>query len=35
VLPNGQIQTIEGNTSDSVARRTHTTAGVVGYVRMS
>jgi hypothetical protein len=35
VLPNGQIQTIEGNTSDSVARRTHTTSGVVGYVRMS
>ena len=35
VLPNGQIQTIEGNTSDMVARRTHSRDGVVGFVRMS
>lgn len=34
VLPDGRIQTIEGNTSDSVARRVHDTAGVIGYVRM-
>jgi hypothetical protein len=35
VLPDGRIQTIEGNTSDSVARRTQSTSGVVGYVRTS
>ncbi len=35
VLPDGRIQTIEGNTSDMVARRTHTRDGVVGFVRMS
>ncbi|SEH14590.1 CHAP domain-containing protein [Thermoleophilum album] len=34
VLPDGRIQTIEGNTSDSVARRVHDAAGVIGYVRM-
>jgi hypothetical protein len=30
----GTIHTIEGNTSDQVARRQHTPAGVVGYVRL-
>jgi CHAP domain len=35
VLPDGRIQTIEGNTSNMVARRTHSPDGVVGYVRMS
>jgi hypothetical protein len=34
VLPDGRIQTIEGNTSNMVARRTHTRDGVVGFVRM-
>ena len=33
VLPDGRIQTIEGNTSNMVARRTHTRDGVVGFVR--
>jgi cell wall-associated NlpC family hydrolase len=31
----GTIHTIEGNTSDRVARRVHTAAGVVGFVRLS
>lgn len=37
VLPDGRVQTIEGNSSDSVARRIHdrTGDGAVGYVRMS
>jgi hypothetical protein len=35
VLPDGSIQTIEGNTSDTVARREHPVSGVVGFVRMS
>lgn len=35
VLPDGRLQTIEGNSSDMVARRTHSRDGVVGYVRMS
>jgi hypothetical protein len=33
VLPNGQIQTIEGNSSDQVSRRTHGPSDAVGYVR--
>ena len=33
VLPNGQIQTIEGNSSDQVARRTHPPSDAVGFVR--
>jgi hypothetical protein len=33
VLPNGQIQTIEGNSSDQVSRRTHGPGDAVGYVR--
>ncbi|MEA2458849.1 MAG: hypothetical protein QOC95_1821 [Thermoleophilaceae bacterium] len=32
VLPNGQIQTIEGNSSDQVSRRTHSPGDAVGYV---
>jgi hypothetical protein len=36
VLPDGSIQTIEGNSSDQVARRVHSpNDGIVGYVRMS
>ncbi len=35
ILPDGRIQTIEGNSSNMVARRTHTRDGVVGFVRMS
>jgi cell wall-associated NlpC family hydrolase len=35
VLPDGRLQTIEGNSSNMVARRTHTRDGVVGFVRMS
>jgi hypothetical protein len=36
VLPDGRIQTIEGNSSDAVTRRTHdaTGDGAVGYVRL-
>ena len=34
VLPDGSVQTIEGNSSDQVARRTHPAAGALGYVRM-
>jgi hypothetical protein len=33
VLPGGQIQTIEGNSSDQVSRRTHSPGDAVGYVR--
>jgi hypothetical protein len=33
VLPNGQIQTIEGNSSDQVSRRTHAPGDAVGFVR--
>ena len=33
VLPDGQIQTIEGNSSDQVARRTHPPGDAVGFVR--
>jgi hypothetical protein len=37
VTPDGKIQTIEGNSSDSVAQRTYGPdgGGAVGYVRMS
>jgi hypothetical protein len=36
VLPDGRIQTIEGNSSDAVTRRTHdaTGGGAIGYVRL-
>src|SRR3954463_14596091 len=33
VLPSGQIQTIEGNSSDRVSRRTHPPGDAVGFVR--
>jgi hypothetical protein len=33
VLPNGQLQTIEGNSSDRVSRRTHSPGEAVGFVR--
>jgi hypothetical protein len=33
VLPDGQIQTIEGNSSDQVSRRTHAPGDAVGFVR--
>ena len=33
VLPGGQIQTIEGNSSDRVSRRTHSRGDAVGFVR--
>jgi CHAP domain len=33
VLPSGQIQTIEGNSSDQVARRTHSAGEAIGFVR--
>lgn len=35
VLPDGRIQTIEGNSSDQVARRVHPPGSALGYVRMS
>lgn len=34
VLPNGQVQTIEGNSSDRVSRRTHAASDALGYVRL-
>jgi hypothetical protein len=36
VLPDGSVQTIEGNSSDAVTRRTHdaTGDGAIGYVRL-
>jgi CHAP domain len=36
VLPDGSIQTIEGNSSDAVTRRTHDAGGggAIGYVRL-
>ena len=34
VLPDGSIQTIEGNSSDQVSRRTHEAGSALGYVRM-
>jgi CHAP domain len=33
VLPDGRIQTIEGNSSDQVARRTHARSEAIGFVR--
>jgi hypothetical protein len=33
VLPDGQIQTIEGNSSDQVSRRTHPPGDAIGFVR--
>jgi hypothetical protein len=33
VLPGGQIQTIEGNSSDRVSRRTHAPSDAIGFVR--
>src|SRR3954449_9940847 len=35
VLPGGQIQTIEGNSSDRVSRRTHSRGDAIGFVRTS
>lgn len=35
VLPDGRIQTIEGNSSDRVSRNVHGFSDVLGYVRMS
>jgi hypothetical protein len=35
VLPDGRVQTIEGNSSDQVARRVHAPGSALGYVRMS
>jgi hypothetical protein len=32
VLPGGQIQTIEGNSSDRVSRRTHSRSDAIGFV---
>ncbi len=34
VAPDGAIQTIEGNSSDQVIRRTHPAGNALGYVRM-
>jgi CHAP domain-containing protein len=34
VLPDGSVQTIEGNSSDQVSRRTHEAGSALGYVRM-
>jgi hypothetical protein len=34
VLPDGRIQTIEGNSSDQVARRVHAPGDAIGYVRL-
>jgi hypothetical protein len=34
VAPDGSVQTIEGNSSDQVARRTHEAGSALGYVRM-
>lgn len=34
VLPDGSVQTIEGNSSDEVSRRTHAAGSALGYVRM-
>jgi hypothetical protein len=35
VLPDGRIQTIEGNSSDRVSRRVHAKGDAIGYVRLS
>jgi hypothetical protein len=34
VQPDGSVQTIEGNSSDQVSRRTHAAGDALGYVRM-
>jgi len=34
VLPDGRIQTIEGNSSDRVSRRVHPAGNAIGYVRL-
>ena len=34
VGPNGQVKTIEGNSSDQVIRRTHPPGSALGYVRL-
>lgn len=34
VLPDGSVQTIEGNSSDQVSRRVHPAGSAVGYVRL-
>jgi hypothetical protein len=34
VEPDGTIRTIEGNSSDQVARRTHRRGDAIGYVRL-
>lgn len=34
VLPDGRVQTIEGNSSDRVRRNVHTAGSALGYVRM-
>ena len=33
VLPDGRVQTIEGNSSDRVSRRTHARGSALGYIR--
>jgi hypothetical protein len=35
VLPDGSVQTIEGNSSDRVSRRTHPKGDAVGFIRTS
>jgi len=35
VLPDGRVQTIEGNSSDRVSRNVHGAGDALGYVRMS
>jgi hypothetical protein len=35
VLPGGQIQTIEGNSSDRVSERVHPPGDAIGFIRMS
>lgn len=34
VLPDGRVQTIEGNTTDSVAAREHPAGEAIGYIRL-
>lgn len=34
VLPDGSVQTIEGNSSDAVSRRTHPAGSATGYVQI-
>ena len=35
ILPDGRIQTLEGNSSDRVSRNVHESSDALGYVRMS